>query len=372
MKRVGILTMHRVCNYGSALQAWATQEILQKMGYQVKLIDYVFPNEYHKQFQSKIPLRIKIARMVMNILYHHPMRKKQEEFRLFREKYLHCTKCFETKESLVNVSGAFDIYLIGSDQVWNPDSFHEDYSFFFDFISKNHTKISYASSFSKSKLINCDIRKIAELLNTFKSISVREKNAQIVVKELIGRDVPLCLDPTLLLDKESYNHMAEDSKVKIKEDYILVYVLKYAFNPYPYTTCFIENLSLKTGLKIVCIDFSAKEYLKLSNCLHLHDAIGPSEFLWLLRHAKLIITNSFHGTAFAINFCVPFFSIVNNEDTGDDRIVSLIQQVGADSRLVKKDSTIPHCSCDIDWGKIQSNLINLREKSLDYLKKSIL
>ena len=195
---------------------------------------------------------------------------------------------------------------------------------------------------------------------------MREKNAQIVVKELIGRDVPLCLDPTLLLDKENYNHMIEESKVKIKGDYILVYVLKYAFNPYPYTTRFIE-----TGLKLVCIDFSAKEYLKLSNCLHLHDAVGPSDFLWLLGHAKLIVTNSFHGTAFAINFCVPFFSIVNNENTGDDRIVSLIQQVGAESRLVKKDSTMPHFSSDIDWGKIQSNLNKLREKSLDYLKKSI-
>lgn len=370
-KSIGLLTMHRVCNYGSALQAWATQEIVKRMGYEVTIIDYVYPNKYHNQFVPKLPLWKEAARMVMNILYNHPMRRKRECFARFRGKYFNCSQTIENREDLKAVCHSFDTYLVGSDQVWNPDVLHEDYSFLLDFVPDNLTKASYASSFSQSKLKNCDINKISMLLNRFKSISVRERNAQLLVKDLIGKEVPICLDPTLLLRKEDYLPLSEESTIKIRGEYILVYVLDYAFNPYPFATRFIEELSRKKGLKVVCIDFSARQHLNISECIHLHDAIGPAEFLWLFMHATIVVTSSFHGTAFALNFEIPFFSIVNDEDTGDDRMKSLILQCGADEQMVVKGSTAPKRCLDMDWESIRKKLNMLREYSFDYLKNSL-
>lgn len=371
MKTIGILTMHRVVNYGSALQAWATQEIVTRLGYDAKLIDYVYPNEYHKSFAPPISCKLRIARMVMDILYNKPMKRKKEAFANFRNRHFNCTKMFDTAEVLWNSCPRFDIYLAGSDQIWNPDSFHDDYSFFLDFAPKNSTKISYASSFSKSKLSHSNAKKIASLLENFRSISVREKNAQRIVKKIIGRDVPICLDPSLMLEKKDYEPLIKESSITVDGEYILVYVLNYAFNPYPFATQFIEKLSRDTGLPVVCIDFSARERLHVVHCTHLHDAIGPSEFLWLFAHASFIVTTSFHGTAFALNFGKEFYSIVNNEKTGDDRMVSLLNQCGADGHIVVKDSNLSNIYNGVNKENVRRNLQKLRQQSIAYLKQSI-
>lgn len=371
MKRICVLTMHRVCNYGSALQAWATQEILQRMGFDVKLLDYVFPNDYHLQFSPPISLKIRLARMVMNYLYHNPMKRKELAFKQFRESHLKCTKCIKTREGLMHLPCEFDVYLVGSDQVWNPDVIHEDYSFFLDFIHEDSKKISFASSFSQSNLEKFNTQRITELLNRFHAISVREKNAQQIVKNLTNRNVPICLDPTLLLGVDDYDSLAEESTLKIEGDYILVYVLNYAFNPYPFASRFIEKLSQETGLKVVCIDFSARQHLNVSRRIHLHDAIGPSEFLWLFRHAKYVVTSSFHGTAFALNFRIPFYSIVNDEDNGDDRMVSLLNQLGADDRIVINNSKVNRLNFNMNWELIHQKLHGLKDFSLNYLIKSL-
>lgn len=371
MTRVGVLTMHRVCNYGSALQAWATQTILQHMGFEVRLIDYVYPNDYHRLFFPSISLKTKILRALMNCVYHHPMKKKEDAFRQFRKKHFLCTSQIDTKERLLSISQDFDVYLVGSDQVWNMDVLHEDYSFYLDFIPDDKLKVSYASSFSKSDLNNYDIKKIGLLLDRFKAISVREKNGQKIIKELINKDVPVCLDPSLLLERRDYLPLAEESTIKVEGDYILVYVLNYAFDPYPFATHFIEELSRKSGRKVVCIDFSHRQHLKVQKCIHFHDALGPAEFLWLFMHASVVVTTSFHGTAFALNFEVPFYSIVNNVETGDDRMLSLIRECGAESQVVYKDSIYRFNSSEMDWEIVRRKISDLRELSFNYLRKSL-
>ena len=371
MKTVGILTMHRVVNYGSALQAWATQEIVSRLGYDAKLIDYVYPNEYHKSFVPPISYKLRLARFAMDVLYNKPMKRKKDFFVDFSNRHFNCTETLESAESLRKSCPCFDIYLVGSDQVWNPDAFHDDYSFFLDFVPECSTKISYASSFSKSRLLHTNVEKISSLLKSFQSISVREKNAQNIVRELTGMEVPVCVDPTLLLEMGDYEPLMGESSVAFNGEYILVYVLNYAFNPYPFATHFIEKLSRDTGLPVVCIDFSAREHLHVAHCTHLHDAIGPSEFLWLFAHASYIVTTSFHGTAFALNFEKEFYSIVNNEDTGDDRMVSLLNQCGADGHIVVKDSDLSNTYKGVNKENVRMKLQELRKESIAYLKQSI-
>ena len=369
MKTIGIITMHKVLNYGSALQAWATQEYLIKIGYQATLIDYIYPNKSH--LKSKVSIWLKIVRFIKNLKEGFPLKKKKKRFEAFWDKNYHLSQMYETKERLHSTPPIYDVYLVGSDQVWNYDYIKDDTSFFLSFV-KHGEKMSYASSFSKNRLTDEYKQKLKILLKDFKALSVRESNGVKIVNELFPDKCHLSLDPTLLLNKEDYTPLIEQSQIIIKEPFILVYILNYAFNPYPYATKFIEKAAQDTGIKVVCLDFSSRQNLKVKNMMHLHDSVGPCEFLWLFANASLIITTSFHGTAFAINFGKPFYSIINDDNSGDDRMKSLIEQCDATNRMIRKNEKIPTISTDLEIDYIQKKLHQLKENSYNYLKKHII
>ena len=147
--------------------------------------------------------------------------------------------------------------------------------------------------------------------------------------------------------------------------------MNYAFNPYPYATKFIEKAAKDTGFKVVCLDFSSRQNLKVTNMVHLHDSVGPCEFLWLFANASLIITTSFHGTAFAINFEKPFYSIINNDNSGDDRMKSLIEQCEVTDRMIRIEEMIDNINTNINKESIRQKLNILRKDSYDYLRTNI-
>ena len=277
---------------------------------------------------------------------------------------------YETKEKLHSTPPVYDLYLVGSDQVWNYDYIKDDTSFFLSFVRQGE-KMSYASSFSKNVLSNENKQKLKFLLKDFKALSVRESNGVKIIDELFPNKCYLSLDPTLLLNKEDYTPLIKQSQIAIKESFILVYILNYAFNPYPYATKFIEKAAKDTGFKVVCLDFSSRQNLKVKNMVHLHDSVGPCEFLWLFANASLIITTSFHGTAFAINFEKPFYSIVNNENSGDDRMKSLIEQCEVTDRMIRIEEMIDNINTKINKESIRQKLNILRKDSYDYLRTNI-
>ena len=123
-----------------------------------------------------------------------------------------------------------------------------------------------------------------EQLQKFSAISVREKNGQILLSQLLSRKIECHIDPTLLLTKSDYLPIAKQSVLKIEEPYILVYILKYAYHPYPYVNRVIEEAHRKTGLKVVCLDFSSRERLRVKNVKYLRSVAGPSEFLYLFSY----------------------------------------------------------------------------------------
>ncbi len=368
MKTIGIITMHKVLNYGSALQAWATQEYLNKIGFQATLIDYIYPNKEH--LKNKIPIWLKIIRFIKNLKEGFPLEKKKKRFNSFWDKNYQLSQLYETKEKLHSTPPVYDLYLVGSDQVWNYDYIKDDTSFFLSFVRQGE-KMSYASSFSKNVLSNENKQKLKFLLKDFKALSVRESNGVKIIDELFPNKCYLSLDPTLLLNKEDYTPLIKQSQIAIKESFILVYILNYAFNPYPYATKFIEKAAKDTGFKVVCLDFSSRQNLKVKNMVHLHDSVGPCEFLWLFANASLIITTSFHGTAFAINFEKPFYSIVNNENSGDDRMKSLIEQCEVTDRMIRIEEMIDNINTKINKESIRQKLNILRKDSYDYLRTNI-
>lgn len=369
MKTVGIITMHRVVNYGSALQAWATQEIIRRLGYSPKIIDYIYPNVGHET--RRTPISLLIMRFFKNLIQRYPIKRKKRYFEKYWNDNYDMTSMYTNERQLKENPPLFDTYLVGSDQVWNFDYIKNDSSFFLSFAPENKRKLSYASSFSKGNLNLEQRQRLKSYLESFKAVSVREKNGFDIVNSINQGIVAIHLDPTLLLREKDYQRLISKSTITIDSPYILVYVLNYAFNPYPYATHFIEYAAQTLRMKVVCIDFSARQHLKVKGMKHLHDAIGPSEFLWLFSHASLVVTTSFHGTAFAINFNKPFYSIINDADNGDDRIKNLIKQCGAEERMLIKGSALPPISLDVNFSNINRKLKELRVDSINYLKSNI-
>lgn len=280
------------------------------------------------------------------------------------------TKYYATRNDLLEDIPIFDTYVVGSDQVWNERHMKGAPTFLLDFVPDEKKKISYASSAARAKISDNLIDRYRKLLKRFSAISVRETNTQRIVKDLTGVMPIVTLDPTLLLTNEEWTWIADVSTFNVNEPYILVYILKYSFHPYPYATELIRTLYKETGYRIVMLRYSAREHLGIDNVIDLHESVGPCEFVSLFKNAAFVVTTSFHGTAFAINFERPFYSLIN-KDIEDDRISSLLELLGCDDRGVDyRDVSKCHFG-KLDYENIKIRLNKERQKSMNYLKENL-
>lgn len=370
MKSVGILTMHRVINYGSVLQAYATQEIVEKLGYKAIVIDYVFPNNYHIEQKSNS------FRSLLSKIYHRLFPttndKKTNRIIQFIEKHLHLSpNKYQSPEKLKINTPTYDIYLVGSDQIWNPIHMKGDGTFLLNFITESKPKISFSSSFAIRKIPDGYIDHYKSSLEKFNHISVRENNGKKLIKELIGKDVLVTLDPTLMLEAKEWGKLANIEPNKfINQKYILLYALNYAFNPEPYIYDLLFKLQERTGLKIYSFTKLPKFYISKS-VEYVIDS-SPIEFLQAFENASYVVTSSFHGTAFAVNFGIPLYSIVAEESSHDDRQVSLLGTLGITNCLIKKNSLIKNPE-EVMYDKemVKRKLNELRKHSMSYLSEAL-
>lgn len=363
MKKIGILTMHKVQNYGSALQAFALLHTLEKLQTDSILIDYKFPNS------TKRSIRTSIRRFLINLLSGFIFTKQKNRFQRFYQTYFKCTsKIYNTPEELQKGKFDFDIYMTGSDQVWNPRYVKDDTSFLFSFAKKDATKIAYAASFATTEIPPHLKDKYSELLSKYKAISVREQSGITLTESLTGKKAELVCDPTLLLTKEEWSELAVRVPQRIKEPYILAYILTYAYNPYPEIDNIINEIQNKLNLKLVILNGSLKD-LKRKNSIVIKDA-GPLEFLSLIKNASFIITTSFHGTAFALNFEKPFYSVIKSFDNTDSRMLSLLEHVGAKNRAIVYNKETDY-NFEINFKDISKKLDAFRDTSFKFLQSNI-
>ena len=259
--------------------------------------------------------------------------------------------------------------MTGSDQVWNPLHVKDDTSFLLPFVDKKATKLAYAASFATTEIPSHLKEKYSELLSEYKAISVREKSGITLAESLTGKKAELVCDPTLLLSKEEWSNLANQVPQRIKEPYILAYILTYAYNPYPEIDNIINEIQNKLNLKLVILNGSIKD-LKRKNSIVIKDA-GPLEFLNLIKNASFIITTSFHGTAFALNFEKPFYSIIKSFDNTDSRMLSLLEYVEAKDRAIIYDGHISNFQSTLDYSHITSKIETFRNKSIDFLVQNL-
>lgn len=376
-KRIGIITILKVNNYGAELQAFATQKILQMMGYDAEIIDYLFyKNPQHKRTRLSAPtakmslskhLKERLFPIVANWKsrkFRNAQSKRDEKFEQFHRDNTKQSECYRILDELKAAKLDYDVIMSGSDQVWNPGIYSSLDPYLLRFGTKEMKRIAYASSFGVSDVPDDVVEYYRESLSDYSAIGVREDKAVDLVKRLSGKDARLVLDPTLLLNREQWMQVAKPVQLPCKK-YILIYELANV----PYIKQLALHISKETGLPIVRICKNASVEDLEPEITNIIDA-GPAEFLSLFDQAEYVVTNSFHGTAFSINFGRNFYTVIPNGKDNNSRQRSILKLMGCEERLVMEGSSFPRI-IPVDTDKIGSRLDAERINSLNFLKMAI-
>lgn len=362
--KISVITLHRVFNYGSVLQAYATQEVLKKAGYDVEVIDYITEQRTNKRLFFDISDSLKnkfflkycylVARAVSICI-------KKITFGFFLNKYINLSnKKYISVNDLVKNTPISDIYVTGSDQVWNS-VYNEgiDRGFFLDFLPENAKRVSFVSSFGKEKLDNYEVEKTKEYLEKYKAISVREDKAANIISDL-GLEKPIQLiDPTLQLTRDEWLNIA--SKRLVKEPYLILMLL---YNEDNNATEYARRIADEKGLKLVKISWEMKKP-HLVDKLYTHRS--PEDFLSLFANADFVVTNSFHGLAFSINLHRQFIVVPRNEY--NSRIESLLTLTNLNQRMVNCEQDANLCmNSIIDYDSVEKCLETERKKAKYFIK----
>lgn len=363
--KIGIITMHRVLNIGSVLQAYATQKAFEKLGYDSELIDYMYISK------TKTSIKSKFLSFGLNVLLGFPKQKRKKRLTAFYNRYFKCSKKTYNRHSIQQEPPIYDIYCTGSDQVWNPRYVKNDVSFMLNFVPEGKKKISYGSSFAADSVPFEYEKLYSDYLSKYDRITVREKTGVELVKRLTNKEAQLVCDPTLLLEAKDWDVISESSATHIEEPYILVYFLGYMFDPRPHLFDIINDVQKKLGFHVYYLNGGHQEMKQPNSTVYRGQ--GPSEFIEMIRNASFVITDSFHGTAFATIYNIPMMGIVKSKKHGDDRIGSLRSTVGGAKSIIEYDSyDKSFAKSAIDEYKCDGSLVNaFREKSLNIIKNMI-
>ena len=349
--RIRIITLHSPTNCGSALQGFALYSFLNKQCIDdVKLIDYV--PTYNEAEGSA--LRVNARR----ILFWVPYQKRKRNFAGFMSKNCKFTQRYNNYEELCNNPPEADIYISGSDQIWNPCfNCGKDPAYFLKFV-KSGVKLSYASSLGTDKLSHEQLVKIANDVRDFQFVSVRE-NCSVSQLENAGLpNVQWVCDPTLLLSASTYSQLAVDYKSIGK--YVAVYLVEHS----PLLDEMLDEFR-KMGYKIVGVG----GYLKKYRCdIHIMDA-GPGDFLGLIRDAQFVVATSFHATVFSLIFHKQFAIIPPRMNP--ERVEQLLEYVDLKDRIVAHSAEIKNVNCEINYDTVQKSIDELRSDSINKLIAAI-
>ncbi|MEH6656445.1 polysaccharide pyruvyl transferase family protein [Leeuwenhoekiella marinoflava] len=360
--KIGILTFHRVYNYGALLQAYALSAALKE--HEVEYIDYI---QQDRENHSKITLTLKngVLSLLKNIVVKYIYNinaKRYKKIDAFIKHYIPLSeKKYNTIEELKDNPVSYDLLISGSDQIWNPvfTGGNLDPVYLLDF-SKNSKKIAYASSAGSYVFNDSEIEYLKEKLSDFSFIGVREQFLNDQIKPQLNNTLSTVLDPTFLLNERDWEKIIK--LVKLDYDYVLLYSFDY--NEVTIQTAY--EVGQKLGLKVISI---VPKFNKDKRIDIIINNIGPQEFLGLFKNAKFICTNSFHGTCFSVNFRKDFFSIY--KENNSDRAINLLKQFNLENRLVKNTQDIDLNSLQVDYNLCEEKIVNEVNSSINQLHDSI-
>ncbi len=367
-KSIRILTIHFGTNHGSALQTFALSKFLNDNGFETKVIDYIpkryrLWNNYYNSRKREHPLWILLLYFPIFAFKSLPNRLRFEKF---LKACIPLTKRYTNPNELKQNPPKADIYIVGSDQVWNDDyNGKNELSYYLDFV-ENGKKIAYAASFGKSfPLIEEEIEKIRPYLSKFDLVTVREKDGVDILNQADINAFHV-IDPTFFLTDEEWKMFSEDHKLDVpKEKYILVYVMDGVYDNLLKNACVIKEI---TNYSIVVVCFTKIKDSRVDKCFC---NCTPIEFVKLIRNSEFVLTNSFHGTAFSINLKKRFLTI--GKERYNSRMASLLQKLGLLQRFIKFDQVVD--KNDLKSILVYDDVLDMQDNLnnwIDYSKRLLL
>ena len=366
-KKIGIATVYTGFNYGSALQAFATKTILSRMGYEaqvLKLKGSIIPGrDIRIKKLSSILFRslihsggLKSLKNYGDSISKEMPEKSKEGFNHFINEKI--KPRFVSYGEIKKEAESYHAFLCGSDQVWNSAVFYVDPFYYLQFAPEDK-RVAFAPSFGRDFIPDYNKKIIKKYISSIPHLSVREESGIALIEDLTGKKAEHILDPTLIMSKNEWEESLCLGSEK-SEKYILAYFLDV---PSHKAQKAVEEISEKYGLKIISLPYSFQgsqwnEYL---------ESAGPLEFVKYIKNAEFVCTDSFHGTAFALNFNIPFFTFerdYKNAGKQSARIESILKLTEMEERY--EPEATEKC-LEIDFARSNEILTMQREKAREYL-----
>lgn len=358
--KIGIITFHWATNYGAVLQAFALQTYLKDLGFDTQIINYIpftGKKSLFKCFRTKRPWMISI-----NILEFI----KEKKIEGFRKENLIRSEKYSSYENLKSSPPRYDVYICGSDQIWNPNftklgEGKLTTSYFLDFGNKETKRLAYAVSFGCEKYPEEVLDLVIPCISKIDATSVREKSGRDIMNQAGITDVSLMPDPTLLLSAEVYKKIAK-THFSTTDNACFFYTLHTGQD-------FLKRLKTALSIKLGCRVIDTRSPV--------HATIGIETWLGMIKSSQFVVTNSYHGMIFSILFHKPFIAVlVKGRKVGmNDRILTLLDNIGLSDRILdgfdeKKIEEV--IARKIDWPTVENRIKTLRESADRFFKRHLI
>lgn len=387
--KIGIIThFSKSTNYGGVLQAYALAKKLNDMGYDAEQISYVanlrnidFQPENKIKQTKKVKIRRILSRIkakLKRLIFYGKVlkrknitKRKRECFNVWKDKNISSSARIYNCGNVNDALNIYDCFITGSDQVWNYNWYDENY--FLDFVDESKIKISYAASLGHNEIPKTIEEIFEKHLRSFDAISVREENMVSLIQPFSPTRVQWVVDPVFLLQRAEW-----DSVISFSEDLKNDYIFCYFLGDNKKEREIVREYADKKGLKVKTIkDVNVKLSKKLSSSfadVSLAD-VDPSQFLFLVKNAKYVFTDSFHAIAFSIIYEKQFF-VFNRSQNGEmnDRIKSILNLFNIGNRFCEDErENLEYVNSleNIDYSIRQNKFDKLKEQSVKFLKDSL-
>ena len=358
MKKIGIITFHDTTNFGSFLQTYGLYKAISGCGFTCEIIDYKCEAIEKKELPLGHPSSWSITDILRYVLTEPKKRKKYNCFQKSLRQKMTISRPYD-KENIKTANSAYDIFITGSDILWDLDLTDGDMTYFQDFVGEDKKKIAFGTSIG-DKWDDDSTKVVLPLLNRYNHIALREVESTIWLENLIENKVDTACDPTMLVDVDTWVEYAgsfsRDSLYRAK-DYILVYF---------WTEKSVQDaiaLSQKYHKEVWVINYGIRPIHGVKN-------IKPyriEEFLSLIKNASLVMTSSYHGMLFSLYFYTPFY-VYLRDNNHNVRFVSLLQNFNLAERIYRFNN-FNNQVFDMDFETARKIMKNTRDNALKLLRE---
>ena len=388
-KKIGIAAVTYKDNFGSALQTYATQYTLEKLGYDARIFEIksvhrgikikkllyyagrLFDSVEAKYLFANLKSRSRKQVSVSSDQFANDMKVRHQTYSDFNKRWNKMLPTVKGWRGLSKQASEMDAVIVGSDQLWRPSNIVGCY-YTLEFVPDDIKKISFSTSFGVPELPSRLHKHAKKFLSRIEYISVREDSGAEIVKKESGRDATVVCDPTMMLTAEEWMHIQEEKPFAEGK-----YILMYLMGDNPEQREFVKALGKATGCRIIGLLHGAT-YISYDEDVVDEKPynVGPSEFVNLIRNAQYVCTDSFHCCVFSILNSTKFFAFRRWPDgskfSANDRLYTLLKFTGLESRMLMGTEDIDKCIDDqIDFKDVLEKVAQRRKESMDYLVNAL-